>query len=44
MKYKAIKIVHTELSIADNLINKITGKKDTFFSFPPSGFFSLAQK
>lgn len=34
MKYKAIKIVYTELSIADNLINNLTGekkKKDTFF-------------
>lgn len=39
MKYKAIKIVHTELSIADNL-NKFTGKKKRhFFSLPPSGFF-----
>lgn len=45
MKYKAIEIVHTELSIADNLINKFTGKKrHFFFSFPPSGVFSLAQK
>lgn len=40
MKYKAIKIVHTELSIADNL-NKFTGKKkkDTFFLYHPLGFF-----
>lgn len=33
MKYKAIKIVHTDLSIADNLINKFTGKKRHFFFF-----------
>lgn len=31
MKYKAIKIVHTELSISDNLLNKFTEKEDSFF-------------
>lgn len=42
MKYKAIEIVHTELSIADNLINKFTGKKrHFFFLFRPLGFFHL---
>lgn len=33
MKYKAIKIVHTELSIADNLINEFTEKKKRHFFF-----------
>lgn len=33
MKYKSIKMVHTELSIADNLINKFTGRKRHFFFF-----------
>lgn len=37
MKYKAINIVHTELSIADKQIHR--KKKDIFFSLPPSGFF-----
>lgn len=44
MKYKAIKIVHTELSIADNLINKFTGKKrHFFFLFRPLGFFTCTE-
>lgn len=41
MKYKAIKIVHTELSIADNLINKFTGRKRHFFLYHPLGFFKF---
>lgn len=31
MTYKAIKIIHTDLSISDNLLNKRVEKEDTFF-------------
>lgn len=43
MKYKAIKIVHTELSIADNLINKFTEKKKKtlLFLYHPLGFLKF---
>lgn len=33
MKYKAIKIVHAELLIPDNLLIKLTEKEDAFFFF-----------